>query len=175
MPCRGSSGLQPGRTIITHGTEASLLAQPIKLINEEDAGGIVTCPLEHVPHPGRSNAHKHLHELSPCCCEERHPSFTSYGLCQQGLACIQSSEVLLHLTPLQFTPMQHDHLLCLVGVSDLNLMCAKGFMLSSRGIGESSFNSKGSFLVGCALSATISRITDTRSLSRGTSTRHVLC
>ena len=80
-PRNMSSGLRPGRTVVAHGTEATLLAQAIKLVNEEDAGGIVSGPLEHVPHPGRPNAHKHLHELSPCRCEEGHPSFTSYGLC----------------------------------------------------------------------------------------------
>ena len=75
-------------TIVAHSAEASLLAKAIEFINEEDAGSIGTCPLEHVPDTGGADAHKHLHELSASCCVEGDPCLTSNGFGQQGLACI---------------------------------------------------------------------------------------
>ena len=76
-------------TIVSHGAEASLLAKAIELIDEEDAGSVVSRSLEHVPHPRCPNAHKHLHEFCSCCSVEGHACFTCYGLCQQGLTCNQ--------------------------------------------------------------------------------------
>ena len=86
-------------TIIAHSTETSLLAQAIELIDEEDAGGVVSRPLEHVPHSGCPNAHKHLHELCAGCREERHSSLTRYGFRQQCLACSDSLTLCSRSTP----------------------------------------------------------------------------
>lgn len=79
-------------TIIAHGTKASLLAEAIKLINEEDAGRIVSRSLEHVSHTRRPDPHKHLHELSSCCSVEGNTSLACYSFRQQGLTCDQSQQ-----------------------------------------------------------------------------------
>lgn len=83
--------VQAALTIVTHSAEASLFAQAVELVNEEDAGSVVACSRKHVPHSRCSNAHKHLHELCSCCSVEGHARLTSYGFCQEGFACSRGS------------------------------------------------------------------------------------
>ena len=42
---------------------ATMAANSINFVNEDDAGGILLCLLEHVAHARCANAHEHLHEV----------------------------------------------------------------------------------------------------------------
>lgn len=52
-----------GHTVIAHGVGGALLADAVKLVNEQDAGRRLARLLEHVAHSAGAHAHEDLHEL----------------------------------------------------------------------------------------------------------------
>jgi len=64
----------------------ALAADGIDLIDKDDAWRMLLRLLEHVPHPGRTDADEHLDEVRAGNREERHFRFARDRLCKQGLA-----------------------------------------------------------------------------------------
>ena len=72
--------------VAAHGAEAPGLPQGVELVDEDDAGGLLLGLDEEVAHPGRAEAHEHLHELGAAEAEEGDAAFAGDGLGQEGLA-----------------------------------------------------------------------------------------
>jgi glutamine cyclotransferase len=68
----------------TGNTDAAGLAQGVKLVDEDDAGGLLLGLFEEIPHPGGPHADEHLHEVGAAHAEERHTTLAGNGLCQEG-------------------------------------------------------------------------------------------
>lgn len=52
----------------------------VDFVNEDEAGGVLGCLLEQVPHSAGPDSHKHLHKLRARAVEEWHSSLTSNRL-----------------------------------------------------------------------------------------------
>lgn len=64
----------------------SRLPNRIKLINEQNAGGVFPRPAEHVPHTRRAHAHKHVGELRARLGVKRHPGLVGNRLGEERFA-----------------------------------------------------------------------------------------
>mmetsp|Transcript_6573 Transcript_6573/g.18201 ORF Transcript_6573/g.18201 Transcript_6573/m.18201 type:complete len:350 (+) Transcript_6573:1138-2187(+) len=72
--------------VVPSATVLPRLAQSVKLVNEQDARGVLPRLLEHVPDTGRPDPDKHLHEFGTSDGEEWHSGLPGDGLCQQSLS-----------------------------------------------------------------------------------------
>ena len=70
------------RLVVSSAPVLPCLAQAVKLVDEQDARGILPGLLEHVAHTGCPDPDKHLHKLCTSNREEWHPGFPGDGLCQ---------------------------------------------------------------------------------------------
>ena len=66
-----------------HRPDAAGLAQSVEFVDENDAGRFLFGLFEEVPHPGRPQAHEHLHKLGAAHAEKRHAAFTGNRLGEQ--------------------------------------------------------------------------------------------
>ena len=64
---------------------ASLLADGVDLVDEDDTGGFFLRLLKKVPYLGGAHTHEHLHEFRTGNGEEGHIRFSGHSLCQEGL------------------------------------------------------------------------------------------
>ena len=65
---------------------AAMAADRVDFVDENDAGRVFLALLEHVAHPARADADKHLDEIRARDRKERHVRFAGDGARQQGLA-----------------------------------------------------------------------------------------
>ena len=107
-----------------------MTADSVDFIDEDDAGRALLGLLEHVAHPCRAHADKHLDEIGTRDREERHLGLTGDGLGQQGLAGSRwadqqhaardpATELLKLLRILQEVDQLLDLFLGLVATSDI--------------------------------------------------------
>ena len=67
-------------------TSATMTADRVNFVDEDDAGRVFLGLLEHVAHAACTDADKHLDEVGTRNGEERHVGFARDGACEQGLA-----------------------------------------------------------------------------------------
>jgi hypothetical protein len=65
---------------------ATVAADGVDLVDEDDAGRVLLGLLEHVAHAGRAHAHEHLDEVGARDGEERHVGLAGHGTRDQRLA-----------------------------------------------------------------------------------------